>query len=113
MPGQVPCAEKSNEITSIPKLLRLLTRKDATVTIEAMGCQKAIAGQIRDQKGHYMLGLKGNQPTLEADMQKLFEAAAQREFKGGQHLRNAVVGPWTQGPSDHPCCAYSQGLCPA
>lgn len=80
--GQVPCAEKSNEITAIPELLRLLNLKGATVTIDAMGCQKEIATQIRDQKGHYLLGLKGNQPTLEADMQELFDAAIENDFEG-------------------------------
>ena len=51
--GQVACEEKSNEITAIPELLKLLNVKGCTVTIDAMGCQKAIASQIREQKGHY------------------------------------------------------------
>ena len=64
--GQVACEEKSNEITAIPELLKLLNLKGCTVTIDAMGCQKEIAAQIREQKGHYLLGLKGNQSGLEA-----------------------------------------------
>lgn len=72
--GQVACEEKSNEITAIPELLKLLNLKGCTVTIDAMGCQKEIAAQIRRQKGHYVLGLKGNQSGLEAEMRQLAEA---------------------------------------
>jgi predicted transposase YbfD/YdcC len=80
--GQVACGEKSNEITAIPELLELLNIEKATVTIDALGCQKEIAAQIRQQKGHFVLGLKGNQPTLQADLQVLFDAAAERDFAG-------------------------------
>jgi predicted transposase YbfD/YdcC len=80
--GQVACADKSNEITAIPELLRLLNIERATVTIDAMGCQKEIAAQIRKQKGHSVLGLKGNQPTLQADLQALFDEATEADFAG-------------------------------
>ena len=59
--GQVKTEEKSNEITAIPELLKLLDIKDAIVTIDAMGCQVKIAQQIVDQKGNYLLAVKGNQ----------------------------------------------------
>ena len=62
--GQVACAEKSNEITAIPDLLRLVDIKGAIITIDAMGTQKAIAAQIVDQKADFVLALKGNQETL-------------------------------------------------
>ncbi len=62
--GQVACAEKSNEITAIPELLRLVSIKGAIITIDAMGTQKAIAEQIIDQGADYVLALKGNQETL-------------------------------------------------
>jgi predicted transposase YbfD/YdcC len=62
--GQVACAEKSNEITAIPELLRLVDIKGAIITIDAMGTQKAIAAEIIDGKADYVLGLKGNQETL-------------------------------------------------
>jgi predicted transposase YbfD/YdcC len=62
--GQVACEEKSNEITAIPELLRLVDIKGAIITIDAMGTQKAIAGQIIDGKADYVLALKGNQGTL-------------------------------------------------
>jgi predicted transposase YbfD/YdcC len=62
--GQVACAEKSNEITAIPELLRLVDIKGAIITIDAMGTQKVIAEQIIDGKADYVLALKGNQETL-------------------------------------------------
>jgi predicted transposase YbfD/YdcC len=62
--GQVACAEKSNEITAIPELLRLVDIKGAIITIDAMGTQKAIAAQIVSQGADYVLALKGNQETL-------------------------------------------------
>jgi predicted transposase YbfD/YdcC len=62
--GQVACAEKSNEITAIPELLRLVDIKGAIITIDAMGTQKAIAAQIIEGEADYVLALKGNQETL-------------------------------------------------
>jgi hypothetical protein len=63
--GQVACAEKSNEITAIPELLRLVDVKGAIITIDAMGAQKAIAEAIVRGKADYVLALKGNQETLD------------------------------------------------
>jgi predicted transposase YbfD/YdcC len=62
--GQVACAEKSNEITAIPELLRLVDITGAIITIDAMGTQKAIAEQIIEGKADYVLALKGNHETL-------------------------------------------------
>src|SRR4051812_41708 len=62
--GQVACAEKSNEITAIPELLRLVDIKGAIITIDAMGTQKVIAAQIVEQEADFVLALKGNQETL-------------------------------------------------
>jgi predicted transposase YbfD/YdcC len=62
--GQVACSEKSNEITAIPELLRLVDIKGAIITIDAMGTQKAIAAQIIDGQADFVLALKGNQETL-------------------------------------------------
>lgn len=83
--GQVACEEKSNEITAIPELLKLLNVKGCTVTIDAMGTQKEIAAQIREQKGHYVLALKGNQSGLARDMQRLFDQGMQTEFADMKH----------------------------
>ncbi len=83
--GQVPCEEKSNEITAIPELLKLLDIRGQTVTIDAMGCQKEIAAQIRQQKGHYVLAMKGNQPGLEEDMQQMYLEAIDKDFAAVKH----------------------------
>lgn len=62
--GQVACTDKSNEITAIPELLRLVDIRGAIITIDAMGTQKAIAEQIIDSGADYVLALKGNQEQL-------------------------------------------------
>ena len=62
--GQVACDEKSNEITAIPELLRLVDIKGAIITIDAMGTQKVIAEQVVQGGADYVLALKGNQGTL-------------------------------------------------
>jgi len=62
--GQVATDQKSNEITAIPALLRLLALEGCTVTIDALGCQTAIAAQVVAQGADYVLALKDNQPTL-------------------------------------------------
>lgn len=83
--GQIACEEKSNEITAIPQLLKLLSLKGCTVTIDAMGCQKAIAEQIREQRGHYVLALKGNQSGLQEEMHQLYEDHIDTDFAGLKH----------------------------
>jgi predicted transposase YbfD/YdcC len=70
--GQEATAAKSNEITAIPRLLRLLQLEGCVVTIDAMGCQTAIAAQVQEQGADYVLALKGNQPTLERTVQTAF-----------------------------------------
>jgi predicted transposase YbfD/YdcC len=75
--GQIRTAEKSNEITAIPKLLDLLRIEDATVTIDAAGCQKEIAQKIVEAGADYMLAVKDNQPTLFSEVQRAFEVAAE------------------------------------
>lgn len=71
--GQTKVAEKSNEITAIPVLLRLLDLQGCIVTIDAMGCQKKIAKAILDQGADYILAVKDNQPTLHQKMVSLFD----------------------------------------
>jgi predicted transposase YbfD/YdcC len=83
--GQEAVAEKSNEITAIPKLLEVLDLKGTLVSLDAAGCQTAIAQQIRQRKGDYLPAVKGNQPTLEAAVQAAFERAAEAGFKGFKH----------------------------
>jgi predicted transposase YbfD/YdcC len=71
---------KSNEITAIPLLLRQLDVAGCLVTIDAMGCQTAIAQQILNQQAQYVLALKGNQGTLATDVQDSFEQAERTQF---------------------------------
>ena len=73
--GQLKVEEKSNEITAIPELLRLLELKGALVTIDAMGCQKEIAAEIVGRGADYLLAVKDNQPTLAEDVERTFEEA--------------------------------------
>lgn len=70
--AQTQVDEKSNEITALPVLLRQLALAGCIVTIDAMGCQTAIARQIVEQGGDYVLALKGNQGTLAADVELMF-----------------------------------------
>lgn len=79
--GQVKVDGKSNEITAIPELLRLLHIKGCIVTIDAMGTQKEIAELICEKGADYVLALKDNQPNLKAEVEGIFEAecAAQKE----------------------------------
>jgi predicted transposase YbfD/YdcC len=70
--GQQSVGDKSNEITAIPELLRMLELKGAIVSIDAMGCQKQIAKQIVDSGGDYVLAVKDNHPTLHAAIDEHF-----------------------------------------
>jgi predicted transposase YbfD/YdcC len=78
--GQVACAEKSNEITAIPELLRLVDIKGAIITIDAMGTQKAIAAQIIEGEADYVLALKGNQETLHQAVIDYIDEQSQSDF---------------------------------
>jgi len=74
--GNCTVDEKSNEITAIPKVLRLLSLEGSIVTIDAMGCQVAIAQQIIDQRGDFIIALKGNQGLLHKDVKRMFDENA-------------------------------------
>lgn len=74
--GQVRTGEKSNEITAIPELLDSLDIYGSTVTIDAIGCQTAIAEKITEKQANYVLAVKNNQPTLLEEMKEYFEWAA-------------------------------------
>lgn len=83
--GQVKTDEKSNEITAIPQLLDILDIKGATVTLDAMGCQKEIAEKIIAKEADYVLSLKGNQGTLHDAVNDLFAYALENNFKRVPH----------------------------
>ena len=78
--GQLAVADKSNEITALPALLRLLDVAGATVTIDAMGCQTTIAAQIVAQGADYALALKDNHPTLHQEVVATFAEARANAF---------------------------------
>ena len=80
--GQLSTDEKSNEIKAIPRLLKMLDITDSVVTIDAMGCQKTIAKQIVDQKGHYLLQVKKNQPELHHLIEETFNELTGRGIDG-------------------------------
>lgn len=89
--GQEVTQEKSNEITAIPALLKLLELEGCIVTIDAMGCQLNIAEQIIEQKADYVLGLKGNQGLLHKDVKKHFKVATESKFKNIPHSYHKEV----------------------
>src|SRR5512135_2336118 len=80
--GQVAVDEKSNEITAIPGLLKVLELSGAIVTIDAMGCQKEIARTIRDEGADYLPALKANHEHLYGQVKAFWEEAYRRGFKG-------------------------------
>ena len=77
--GQVKVDEKSNEITAVPELLRLLYIKDCIVTVDALNTQKTIAQEIREQGADYLLALKENHPNLLAEVEGIFEAECEQQ----------------------------------
>ncbi|MBZ0106539.1 MAG: ISAs1 family transposase [Sulfuricella denitrificans] len=84
--GQIKVDDKSNEITAIPELLKLLDLNGCLVTIDAMGCQRDIAQKILDAGGDYLLAVKGNQETLAEDVEQEFKHAQADGFAHMDHL---------------------------
>jgi predicted transposase YbfD/YdcC len=117
--GQTACAEKSNEITAIPELLRLVDIKGAIITIDAMGTQKAIAEQIVAGEADYVLALKGNQETLhqavinyidvqlEGDLSHAQEHVTTEKGHGREEMRTYLQLP---APEDLPGFMRWKGL---
>jgi predicted transposase YbfD/YdcC len=89
--GQQKTADKSNEITAIPALLELLELKGCIVTIDAMGCQKAIAQKIVEGGADYVLALKGNQGELHDSVTDFFKIALENNFKNIEHDKHSQV----------------------
>lgn len=79
--GQLACAEKSNEITAIPALLELIVVKGCIVTIDAMGCQTAIAQDIIKHEADYILAVKDNQKKLHKEVQEMFTLVKSENFE--------------------------------
>jgi len=100
--GQVKTGEKSNEITAIPRLLALLHLEGAIVTIDAEGCQEAIANEIHERGGDFVLAVKSNQPTLFEDIAIAFhevDIAGKQEF-ASQFETEEVA----HGRGEYRCC---------
>ncbi len=83
--GQLSVDCKENEIVAIPKLLELLDLNGATITIDAMGCQTQIAGQIVENGGNYVLAVKENQPALYAALKRNLDEMILEKFTGVRH----------------------------
>ncbi|MCC5830730.1 MAG: ISAs1 family transposase [Phycisphaeraceae bacterium] len=77
--GQIAAQDKSNEITAIPRLLEMLNLEGATVSIDAMGCQKDIARKIVEHGGDYLLAVKDNHRTLHEDIRFFFDDAIEQD----------------------------------
>lgn len=89
--GQRAVDAKSNEIVAIPRLLDLLDIEGAVVTIDAMGCQRAIAQKIVDKKADYILALKGNQGTLHDDVALFVAEQKANDFRDTPTSRRSTV----------------------
>ena len=89
--GQKKVSEKSNEITAIPELLKLISLQGCLISIDAMGCQREIAKTIIEQNADYVLALKGNQGNLHRDVEQLFSSALVQNFKNIDHQFHSTV----------------------
>jgi predicted transposase YbfD/YdcC len=89
--GQVAVDAKSNEITAIPQLLEALNVRGALVTIDAMGCQKAIAKKIVERGGHYLLTVKDNQQHLREDIEHCIGQVVEQGVKGRDYHTHEQV----------------------
>lgn len=77
--------EKSNEITTVPKLLELLRLEGCIVTLDAMGCQRETTQQVVDKGAHDLSSLKGNQEKLHQEVERVFTAAREESFETVPH----------------------------
>ncbi len=105
--GQVATDAKSNEITAIPELLKILDLEGAVVTIDAMGCQKEIAAGIVQGMGEYVLAVKENQPHLYEDIRQTFEETLEQGEPGVDftECQTEEVKQWSPGDA-HVLCDH-------
>jgi predicted transposase YbfD/YdcC len=99
--GQRKTGEKSNEITAIPELLKTLDLRGVTVTIDAMGCQTAIAQTIVDGGGNYFLAVKDNQPKLHEDIIKVFSEADNERQRSLDELDRPAISTFEEIDKGH------------
>ena len=83
--GQLKVDKKSNEITAIPELLKVLELSGCIVTIDTMGCQKEILKLVSEQDADYIITLKKNQGKLHQNVEQLFKSAIPTDFQGIEH----------------------------
>ena len=88
--GQVKVDSKSNEITAIPELLKVLSLRGCIVTIDAIGCQKEIVKLIAQQEADYVITLKKNQGSLYKRVEALFSEALRSKYQGFTHSTNRL-----------------------
>ena len=107
--GQLVTEDKTNEVTTIPKLLEALALSGCIVTIDAMGCQREIAKQITEEKAaDYVLGLKGNQGTLQQDVKTFFESTLEKP--NTHHFRYARTVDKGHGRIEERECWVSEDI---
>jgi len=87
--GQLKVEEKSNEITAVPELLRVLELAGCIVTLDAMGCQKKIAKEIIEADADYVLALKGNQEKVHEEMKSFLDRSLEQQQQ--QRPKGALV----------------------
>jgi predicted transposase YbfD/YdcC len=100
--GQMKVDSKSNEITAMPALMKLMEIKGSVVTADALNCQKDIAGQVIDGGGDYVLAVKSNQLSLYEDVKLFFEDALQEGFD--VPVRHCESDDWGHGRSETRRC---------
>jgi predicted transposase YbfD/YdcC len=106
--GQVATHAKSNEITAIPELLKVLDLEGAVVTIDAMGCQKEIAAGIVQGKGQYLLAVKENQPHLYEDIEQAFEEVLEHGEPGVNFTETVTEEVRGGHQETRTCCVITQ-----
>ena len=99
--GQIKTADKSNEITAIPELLRVIDLRGATVTIDAIGCQTEIAKNIVGGEGHYLLAVKENQPALYKDLAATFAEVADNRVRSVDERARPMVEVFEETDKGH------------
>jgi predicted transposase YbfD/YdcC len=105
--GQVATDAKSNEITAIPAVLKILDLEGAVVTIAAMGCQKDIATGIVQEKGEYVLAVKENQPDLAEDIRQAFHEVLEHGEPGVDFTECQTKGVRSGRQETRTCCVIT------
>jgi predicted transposase YbfD/YdcC len=106
--GQIKTGAKSNEITAIPQLLDAMDVKGATITIDAMGCQREVVQKITDKQAHYIIGVKNNQPSLAQALEVAFHAQDAKPQAGEPDKHTSVEKG--HGRVESRCCTVMHDM---